>query len=186
MNHSIQRRRRLRSVRWHAANWVWISHWSRPGRSYGSNPAYRIAWCESLCHIEDAHEVLNVGCGIGAGLAYLARKFGCHVIGVDISEKMIQWSRQHAREERVEDKVEFRVADVLELPFEADRFDVVLVESVLGFVEDKPRAIRECVRATRPGGYVGLNEAFWIKEQSPEVVARVRASVGTEIPTSAT
>jgi cyclopropane fatty-acyl-phospholipid synthase-like methyltransferase len=27
----------------------------------------------SLCHIQDAHEVLNVGCGIGVGPAYIAR-----------------------------------------------------------------------------------------------------------------
>ena len=107
-------------------------------------------------------------------------------MGVDISEKMIEWSRQRAREERVEAKVEFQTADVLELPFEADRFDVVMCESVLGFVEDKPRAIRECVRVTKPGGYVGLNESFWVKEPSPEIVARVHALVGTDIPTAAT
>jgi len=97
----------------------------------------------SLCHIEEAHQVLNIGCGVGIGSAYVARKYGCHVVGVDISEKMIEWSRRRAREERVEDKVEFRVADVLELPFEVDRFDVVFCESVLAFVEDKRRAIRE-------------------------------------------
>ena len=49
---------------------------------------------------------------------------------------------------------------MLDLPFEADRFDAVIVESVLAFVDDKPRAIRECIRVTKPGGYVGLNELF--------------------------
>jgi SAM-dependent methyltransferase len=131
----------------------------------------------SLCHIEDAREVLNVGCGIGVGPAYIAKKYDCRVVGVDISEKMVEWSRRRAKAERVETKVEFRTADVLDLPFDADRFDVVFCESVLAFVEDKPRAIGECVRVTRPGGYVGLNETYWIKEPSPEMVARVRASV---------
>jgi ubiquinone/menaquinone biosynthesis C-methylase UbiE len=142
----------------------------------------------ALCHIEDAREVLNVGCGIGVGSTYIVSKYGCRVVGVDISEKMIEWSRQRAREERVEDKVEFRVANVLELPFEADHFDVVFCESVLAFVEDKPHAIRECVRVAKPGGYVGLNETFWIAEASPELVARAQASVGlgTDIPTAET
>ena len=139
----------------------------------------------SLCHIEDAREVLNVGCGIGVGSIYVAKRHGCHVVGVDILEKMIEWSRLRAKEEKVEDKVEFRVADVLDLPYDADRFDVAFCESVLAFVEDKRRAIRECVRVTRPGGYVGLNETYWIKEPSPEMVAQVRASVGTAIPTVA-
>jgi ubiquinone/menaquinone biosynthesis C-methylase UbiE len=107
----------------------------------------------SLCHIEDAREVLNVGCGIGVGSVYVAKRHGCRVVGVDILEKMIEWSRLRAQEEKFEEKVEFRVANVLDLPFDADRFDIVFCESVLAFVEDKPRAIRECVRVTRPGGY---------------------------------
>jgi len=142
----------------------------------------------SLCHIEEAREALNVGCGIGVGSAHIAKKYDCHVVGVDISEKMIEWSRQRAREERVEDKVEFRVANVLALPFEADRFDVVFCESVLAFVEDKRRAIRECARVAKPGRYVGLNESCWIKEAPLELVARAQACVGlgTDILTAAT
>jgi ubiquinone/menaquinone biosynthesis C-methylase UbiE len=137
----------------------------------------------SLCHVREAREVLNVGCGIGVGSAYVARKHGCRVVGVDISDKMIEWSRKRAREEHVEAKVEFRVADVLDLPFEADRFDAVLCESVLAFVDDKQRAIGELVRVTRPGGYVGLNETFWTQEPTPEMIARVREAVGSSIPT---
>jgi len=142
----------------------------------------------ALCHIQDAQEVLNVGCGIGVGSTYIASKYGCRVVGVDISEKMVEWSRQRAREERVEDKVEFRTANVLDLPFEADRFDVVFCESVLAFVKDKPRAIRECVRVTRPGGYVGLNETFWIAEAPSELIARAQTSLGlgTDILSAAT
>jgi ubiquinone/menaquinone biosynthesis C-methylase UbiE len=137
----------------------------------------------SLCHIDDAREVLNVGCGIGVGVAYISRKFGCRVVGVDISAKMIEWSRLRAREEKVEDMVEFHVADILKLPFEDDRFDAVIVESVLAFVEDKHRAIRECIRITKPGGYVGLNESFWTKEPSLKMIELVQDSIGGSIPT---
>ncbi len=132
----------------------------------------------SLCHIKEAREVLNVGCGIGVASAYIAKKYNCRVVGVDLSEKMIEWSWQRAREARVEDKVEFRVANVLELPFDADRFDIVFCESVLAFVEEKPRAIRECVRVAKPGGYVGLNETFWIAEASSMLVTRAQDSLG--------
>lgn len=137
----------------------------------------------SLCHIGEAREVLNVGCGIGVGSAYIARTYGCHVVGVDISEKMIAWSRRRAAEERVEAKVEFRRADVLDLPFEADRFDVVFAESVLVFVEDKARAIRECVRVTKPRGYVGLNEGLWTRQPPPEMAARLKDAIGPFVPT---
>jgi SAM-dependent methyltransferase len=107
-------------------------------------------------------------------------------VGVDLSDKMIEWSRRRARQERVAAKVELRTADVLDLPFEADRFDVVICESVLIFVEDKARAIAECVRVTKPGGYVGLNEGVWLKQPSPELVARVKDAIGPYIPTQET
>ena len=42
----------------------------------------------TLCHVENAREVPNVGCGIGISSAYIARKHGCRVVGTDISEKM--------------------------------------------------------------------------------------------------
>lgn len=140
----------------------------------------------SLCHITNAKEVLNIGCGIGVGVAYIAQKFDCHVVGVDISVKMIEWSRLRAREEKVEEKVELGVADVLDLPFEDDRFDAVIIESVLAFVKDKPRAIRECIRVTRRGGYVGLNESYWTKEPSAVMIGLVQDSVGSSIPTAKT
>jgi SAM-dependent methyltransferase len=140
----------------------------------------------SLCHIKEAQEILNVGCGIGIGSTYVAKMVGCHVVGVDISEKMIVWSRLRAREERVEDNVAFQVASVLDLPFDTDRFDVVFCESVIAFVADKRRAIQECVRVTKPGGYVGLNESFWVKEPSPEIVTRARALAGADVPIAAT
>jgi arsenite methyltransferase len=136
----------------------------------------------ALCQIETAREVLTVGCGIGISCTYIAKKHDCRVVGVDISEKMIEWSRQRAYEERVEDKLEFRVADILDLPFEADRFDAVIVESVIAFVSDKARAIQECQRVTKPGGYVGLNESLFTEAPTPEVSELVRRELGVDIP----
>jgi ubiquinone/menaquinone biosynthesis C-methylase UbiE len=137
-----------------------------------------------LCHVEDAREVLDVGCGIGVGPAYIARRYGCRVMAVDLSQKMLSWAEQRVRREGVSDLVAFRQADVRELPLEDDRFDAVLVESVLAFVEDKETAIRELIRVTRPGGYVGLNETYWIEKPSAELLS-YSASIGPQILTEA-
>lgn len=136
----------------------------------------------ALCHIEQARTVLNVGCGIGAGSTYVARKYGCRVVGVDIAQKMVGWSRQRAYEEGVAERCTFEAADVLDLPFEPYSFDVVFAESVLIFVEDKARAISECVRVTKPDGYVGLNEAFWVKQPPADLAALWRDATGPYVP----
>jgi len=134
-----------------------------------------------LCDVANAGEVLEVGCGIGVGPVYVARHFGCRVVGIDISDRMIEWSRRRAEEAHVGDRIELRVADVLALPFEGDRFDAVLCESLLAFVENKGTAIREMVRVTKPGGHVGLNEAFMLTDSpSPQVVELARR-MGTDV-----
>ncbi len=136
-----------------------------------------------LCQIQEAHQVLDVGCGIGAGPAYIARMFGCQVVGVDLSPHMTGWARRRARQERVEDLVKPLAADVLALPFPDGRFDVVVCESVLAFVADKTRAIGECVRVTKPGGHVGLNEGLWLTDPPPGMAERVQDALGPSVPT---
>jgi SAM-dependent methyltransferase len=123
----------------------------------------------AMCHLADADEVLEVGCGIGVGVANLAREHGCRVVGVDRSERMIDWARRRVREHGVDDRVELRVASATALPFEDGRFDVAYAESVLAFVDDPALAIRELVRVTRPGGYVGINESIWTGPVTPEL-----------------
>lgn len=128
----------------------------------------------AMCHVDEAREVLEVGCGIGVGTANLARDHGCHVVGVDRSERMIDWARRRAREDGVADRVELHVAGAADLPFEDGRFDVTYAESVLAFVEDAPKAIREMVRVTRPGGHVGFNESIWTEALTPEMEETAR------------
>jgi ubiquinone/menaquinone biosynthesis C-methylase UbiE len=132
------------------------------------------------CHISAESVVLDVGCGAGATTCGLARATGCRVVGVDLREAMVALGEERAEREGVTDRVTFRVADVCELPFDDDAFDVVLCESVLTFVEDKARAISELVRVTRAGGYVGLNEQFWRQPPTPEIGAHVKLAWGIE------
>ncbi len=132
----------------------------------------------AMCRLQEAKEVLEVGCGIGAGATYMARTHGVRVVAVDLSEKMLEWARLRVRQEGVADQVELHQANVLDLPFEAERFDAVICESVLAFVQDKPRAIAEMLRVLKPGRYVGLNEAVWT-EEPPEGLAQKAAPTGS-------
>ena len=135
-----------------------------------------------LCHIGEGQYVLDVGCGAGMTPCYLAKRHDCRMVGVDILEKMIERSRARARKDEVADRVEFRVADAQELPFEDNLLDAVITESVTVFPEDKEKAMKEYVRVTKLGGYVGLNESTWLKESPPpEIVAWVSQDVGANV-----
>jgi ubiquinone/menaquinone biosynthesis C-methylase UbiE len=124
-----------------------------------------------LCEISSDEEVLEVGCGVGQTASFLAKRIGCRVVGVDLSPAMVERSRERARRVGVSDRIEFRVADIIDLPFEDDRFDVVYGESVTPFTTDHTKAIMEYTRVVKPGGRVGLNEATWLQPPSQELVA---------------
>jgi len=132
-----------------------------------------------LLHIDSNKYVLEVGCGVGRTPAYLAEKLGCRVVAVDIREKMIARSRERAKREGLEHLLEFQVADAQDLPFEDALFDVVMCESVMAMVPDQQKAMSEYVRVVKPGGYVGLNEATWMKEPIPELLQYLARIWGT-------
>jgi arsenite methyltransferase len=123
-----------------------------------------------LCHIHQDTYVLEVGCGIGTTSCYLASEYGCQVLAVDLSDRMIARAIERAKKHEVHTRVEFKVADAQQLPFEEARFDVVIDESVMAFVADKQKAISEYVRVAKLGGYIGLNEVAWIKTPPPDLV----------------
>jgi arsenite methyltransferase len=121
-----------------------------------------------LLDLREDKYVLDIGCGVGATACYIAKRYGCKVVGIDISDKMLDWAKKRAKREKVEQIVEFRIADAQSLPFKDDIFDAAICESVTAFVEDKSKAVREYIRVTKPEGCIGLNEGTWLKEKPPQ------------------
>jgi SAM-dependent methyltransferase len=135
----------------------------------------------AMCHIGPDSYVLVVGCGMGATPCHLAKKVGCRVMGIDLSAKMVEWTTRRARGERLQDKVECRVADAQALPFDDTTFDAVICESVNAFVPDKPKAASEYVRVTRAGGTIGFNECGWFETPPQELLDYVRHAMDNPI-----
>jgi SAM-dependent methyltransferase len=125
-----------------------------------------------MCGLDATSRVLDVGCGSGSTACTIAVDYGSHVYGIDISEVMIAKARERARRSGLMEKLEFRVADVFDLPFEDDWFDVVILESVLTPLPgDKKQALKEIVRVLRSGGKVGANEGIVDPGTPPEIMA---------------
>ena len=104
-----------------------------------------------------AERVLDVACGTGLvsiAAAMSVRPEG-HVIGVDISERMIDRARIRAKDRNVPNVLFKRMgAENLDLPDAA--FDVVLCSLGLMYVPDPARALREMARVLRPGGRIAM------------------------------
>lgn len=129
------------------------------------------------CGIGPDSRVLVVGCGIGSTPCHLASKYGCRVMAIDLSDKMVEWTARRVRESKLQDRVECRVADAQALPFDDATFDAVICESVNAFIPDRPKAMAEYVRVLRPGGFVGINECAWLETPPQELLDYVRQSM---------
>lgn len=95
--------------------------------------------------------VLDVGCGPGHLARLLAQK-GCQVTAVDRSTRLLRMARRWAEREGV--KVNFQISSADSLPFPDHSFDACCATTVVYFVEDARKVLREMARVTRHGGIV--------------------------------
>jgi arsenite methyltransferase len=139
-----------------------------------------------LCRIDEDKILLVVGCGSGISACKIAKMYGCRIVGIDISKGMVEQSSRRAESQGLTDRVEFRVADAQDLPFEDNTFDAAISESVTAFPEDKAKALNEYVRVVKKGGYIGLNEVTWMQEPTKEMAEfGLRAMGGVRPETAA-
>ena len=111
--------------------------------------------------LSEGMSVLDCGCGPGPitlGLAEIVSPG--RVVGIDIEPTMIDRANQLAAESGA-DNVEFRVADIYDLPFGDGEFDVVFSSAVTEHLSDSVRALREIRRVTRPGGLGAVIRTDW-------------------------
>ena len=113
-----------------------------------------------------------MGSGSGISAIYLAQTYGCKVVGIDILPGMVKSANKWTAEKGLDDQLEFRVADARDLPFEDNHFEALISESVNNFIPEREKAMGEYLRVVKPGGFIGFNEAIWIKEPS-EALAEV-------------
>ena len=102
--------------------------------------------------------VLDVACGTGQISLPAAAAVGAEgsVLGVDLSERMVEAARKLAQRERVRN-LEFARMDAATLALPDARFDVVLCSLGLMYLPDPAAGVREMHRVLRPGGRLVLS-----------------------------
>ena len=111
---------------------------------------------ESLCETMDLRagtSVLDVAAGNGNASLAAARRW-CRVTSTDYVGALLSRGRERAAAERLE--IEFREADVEELPFADGSFDAVVSTCGIMFASNPEAAAHELARVVRFGGRIAL------------------------------
>ena len=82
----------------------------------------------------------------------IARDFGCHVTGVDLTDEFCHVARELNRRFGLDEQIEIRRGDAIDLPFVDGEFSVVWTQHVSMNVSDKQRLYGEMRRVVPPGG----------------------------------
>ncbi len=131
---------------------------------YASRRGKFVVWAELLNQLglRGDEQALDLGCGRGAVLLMAAQHLTTgRAVGVDLwsskdqSGNTAEATRRNAVAEGVADQVELHTADMTALPFEPNRFDLILSSIAIHNIKGRAgrdRAIEEAVRVLRPGG----------------------------------
>lgn len=100
-------------------------------------------------------KVLDAGCGPGRHSIEIARN-GHELVAVDFSNGMVEKTRNGLSEQKLTGKAKILQADIRNLPFENECFDLVVNMEVLehlpGYLADCEKSIKEFYRVLKKGG----------------------------------
>ncbi len=118
-------------------------------------------WIQPGVDLSGRASVLEVGCGVGAQLQVLLRRFpDAHFTGIDASALQLDRARQFLAEALNAGRVELTQASAYQLPFPDASFDAACIYWVLEHLSDHLGVLREVLRVLKPGGVLYCTEVF--------------------------
>ena len=104
--------------------------------------------------------LLDVGSGIGGPARYFAEMSGCRVRGVDLTEEFVAVANSLTRRVGLSDRVTFKQASALSLPFKDAEFDAATLIHVGMNIADKAQLFSEVRRVLKNGAVFGIYEVM--------------------------
>jgi SAM-dependent methyltransferase len=114
----------------------------------------------AMMGLKPADRVLDVGCGIGGATRYIAATVGCRVTGIDLTPGYIAAAQELARRTGLAERIAYRVANALAMPFEDGTFDAALTQHVAMNIKDRAGLYREMARVLKPGAVLCIYDVM--------------------------
>ena len=108
--------------------------------------------------IDGKRTVLDLGSGTGVAARAIARRprFMGTVLGIDLSNHLVQAANRLAVDEKLDARVCFRTGDTHALQLASGSFDAAVAHTLFSHLDEPAKVLAETRRILRPGGIVGI------------------------------
>lgn len=126
--------------------------------------------------LNGSEDVLECACGTGAISKYIARRCR-HLIATDYSEGML---RQAIKKLKANTNVSVEKADITQLRYEDESFDVVVAGNVIHLLPEPNTALKELERVVRLGGKIIIPTYINMSKTSNKIAAKLLGFMGAD------
>lgn len=102
--------------------------------------------------IDENTRIIDIGAGYGGSGRYLAKKFGCKVVCLNLSEAQNERDRQMNKEQGLDHLIEVVDASFEDVPYGDNSFDIAWSQDSILHSGDRRRVFEEVKRVVKPGG----------------------------------
>lgn len=120
----------------------------------------------SNLNLKKKHLVLDAGCGQGVVSTYLARKYGCKIVGITIVPFEVKKANALAKKVRVRGNVEYHVMDYTHTTFADNQFDAIYTMESFVHSPNTKGTLEEFFRILKPGGRLAMFEYTMAKDDA--------------------
>ena len=125
--------------------------------SLGVDKIWRKKAIQALKELQP-QQILDVATGTGEFALEALRLNPQKVVGIDISEGMLEIGRKKVLAKHLQSKIELVRGDSENIPFEENKFDAVTVAFGVRNFENLKRGLAEILRVLKPGGMLVILE----------------------------
>lgn len=111
-------------------------------------------------NISSGYQVLDIGSGLGGGSRFAARRYGCEVIGVDLTQDYVETGNVLSSWFGLEKKVRLKKGNATNLTFSENTFDRAFMLHVGMNISEKRTLASEIYRVLKPGGIFGIYDVM--------------------------
>ena len=137
---------------------VHFGYWDTDTRDHADSLLHMNRALARQLGLRPGQRILDAGCGVGGSAIWLAKTYGCAVVGITPVASQVRRAQRFAAEHRVADRVRFEQQDYTGTRYPDATFDVVWAIESACHARDKRRFLAEARRLLRPGGRLGIVE----------------------------